>query len=216
MKIKAHNGDFEVDRLPDECPYCHNKIRPVPVFMIFNKHNGELMLVCPFEKCRKSFIAYYSKTNGLYSYLNKTTIGTLNKKEFTDRINEISQSFSEIYNESYSAEQMDLFEICGVGYRKSLEFLIKDYISIGKNDEETETIKKSSLASCIENYVTDTKIKSVAKRASWLGNDETHYYRKWKDKSLEDLKKLIELTVHWIEMEELTKSFEVDMPDKKK
>jgi hypothetical protein len=49
-------------------------------------------------------------------------------------------------------------------------------------------------------------------RAVWIGNDVTHYIRKWEGKNLEDLKKLIELTVHWIEMEALSKSFEDEMP----
>ncbi len=34
-----------------------------------------------------------------------------------------------------------------------------------------------------------------------------------KRKNLQDLKKLIELTVHWIEMEKLTESFEAEMPE---
>ena len=52
----------------------------------------------------------------------------------------------------------------------------------------------------------------MAERAIWLGNDETHYVRVWEAQSLADLKKLISLTLHWIEMEELTNSFEVNMP----
>ena len=69
------------------------------------------------------------------------------------------------------------------------------------------------LANCIKEFVTDERIKSVAKRAVWLGNDETHYVRKWETKNLVDLKKLISLTVHWIEMEKLTESFEEEMPE---
>jgi len=49
-------------------------------------------------------------------------------------------------------------------------------------------------------------------RAVWLGNDETHYLRKWEQKDLTDLKNLIGLTVHWIEMEELTETVMKDMP----
>jgi hypothetical protein len=56
----------------------------------------------------------------------------------------------------------------------------------------------------------------VAKRAAWLGNDETHYIRKWEDKDLDDLKKLIKLTVLWIEMEQMTKDALVEMPEGKK
>src|SRR5690606_5384417 len=127
-------------------------------------------------------------------------------------IEEISPSFVQIYNESYSAEQQGLIEICGVGFRKALEFLIKDY-SILNNPSEEDKILKMRLANCIKDYVSDERIKKVAKRAVWLGNDETHYVRKWETKNLQDLKKLIELTVHWIEMEKLTESFETDMPE---
>jgi hypothetical protein len=52
---------------------------------------------------------------------------------------------------------------------------------------------------------------TVASRAAWLGNDETHYLRTWEDKDLTDLKKLIELTVQWIEIEELARDVVVDM-----
>jgi len=117
-----------------------------------------------------------------------------------------------IYNEAFQAEQYRLTQICGPGYRKALEFLIKDY-AIKKHPTKEQTILKEQLMPCITNYTIDN-IKKVAKRAAWLGNDETHYIRKWENNDLQDLKKLVELTVHWIEMEELTKSLESDMPDR--
>jgi hypothetical protein len=69
------------------------------------------------------------------------------------------------------------------------------------------------LANCIATCIDDDKIKQMAKRAAWLGNDETHYVRKWADKDLNDLKNLISLTRHWIEMDQLTKDFVKDMPE---
>jgi hypothetical protein len=54
------------------------------------------------------------------------------------------------------------------------------------------------------------------KRAAWLGNDETHYVRKWEDKDLNDQKSLIEVTVHWIEMEAITNKILSEMPGGKK
>lgn len=120
--------------------------------------------------------------------------------------------FQVIYNQANSAEQLNLLEICGVGYRKAFEFLIKDYAKKNYPDE-IETIEKKALGRCINDYVEDERIKKVAKRAVWLGNDETHYVRKWEGKDLNDLKKLIELSLHWIEMEVLTESFEEDMPE---
>lgn len=64
--------------------------------------------------------------------------------------------------------------------------------------------------------MTNDNVKTTAERAAWIGNDETHYARRWEDKDLDDLKTLIELTVHWIEMEIMTKKMLGDMPQGKK
>lgn len=104
--------------------------------------------------------------------------------------------------------------ICGPGYRKSLEFLVKDYV-IKSHQDKVEEIKRLPLGRCISDYVADEKVKQVAARAVWLGNDETHYLRKWEGKDLTDLKILINLTVHWIEMDELTQQALKDMPEGK-
>ena len=50
------------------------------------------------------------------------------KEPLSDIISELSPNFCEIYNQAYIAEQTNLMQICGTGYRKSLEFLIKDYL----------------------------------------------------------------------------------------
>nr|ARK12910.1 hypothetical protein A6C57_22670 [Fibrella sp. ES10-3-2-2] len=173
---------------------------------------------CPDKNCRKCFIAYYEifKKSNLHQseshYLYKTSLGNLTSRTFSDEIVNISSGFVKIYNEAFAAEQQSLFEICGVGYRKALEFLIKDYV-IQKHPEKQNIIEKKLLGPCITDHVNDSRIKSVAKRAVWLGNDETHFIRRWEDKNLNDLKKLIDLTLHWIEAEVLTESFEDEMPE---
>ena len=115
-------------------------------------------------------------------------------RSFTETISKISPSFCTIYNQSLSAEQDGLKEICGVGYRKAIEFLIKDYL-ISKSPDQTDSIKKKSLSNCIKDDIVNDNIKAMAKRAAWLGNDETHYLRKWEGKELNDLKKLIDVTL---------------------
>ena len=42
------------------------------------------------------------------------------------------------------------------------------------------------------------KIKNLAKISAWIGNDETHYTRKHEELDIEDLKKFIEATVHFV------------------
>jgi hypothetical protein len=175
----------------------------------------EAIMICPNDDCSRAFIAYYTiyLNNKDTTFTGRTSIGTLVSKSFSESIKVISPQFVIIYNQAYASEQQGLFEICGVGYRKALEFLIKDY-TISKNEEAKEKIEKAPLAEVIKKYVDDSKIKSVATRAVWLGNDETHYLRKWEGRDLQDLKRLIDLTVHWIEMETLTLEFEKEMPEK--
>jgi len=98
-----------------------------------------------------------------------------------------------------------LSEVAGVGYRKSLEYLIKDYC-INQNPGREEDIKKRPVAQVIEGFVVNDNVKNCAKRAVWLGNDETHYVRKWLDKDVRDLKLLIQITVNLTRQEVITKN----------
>jgi hypothetical protein len=211
--ISTDMGQVVILGLPNKCPFCHRAINPDFRYGHKNGDILEVFFVCPHYACEKSFIGYYDiYLNGTCGFREQTTVGNLVGKEFGETIKSISENFIIIYNQAFAAEQQQLTEICGVGFRKALEFLIKDYIINNKPDSK-EKVEKKLLGVCISEYVDDERIKTVAKRAIWLGNDETHYIRKWEGKNLEDLKKLIDLTVHWIEMESLTKSFESEMPD---
>jgi len=64
----------------------------------------------------------------------------------------------------------------------------------------------------IREYVGSDQLKAVAERAAWLGNDETHYKRRWEDKDLTHLKTLVDLTIYWIEAEITTAEFIESMP----
>lgn len=61
--------------------------------------------------------------------------------------------------------------------------------------------------------VSGDKLPVVSRRAAWLGNDETHYERRWVGKDLVDLKKLIAAVEHFIAMEVLVKELPAEMPD---
>jgi len=123
---------------------------------------------------------------------------------------EISPQFAEIFSQATHAEEYGLDEVAGVGYRKSLEYLIKDYC-VAQHPDKEDDIKKRPIAQVIESFVTNENIKQCAKRAIWLGNDETHYVRKWMDKDIKDLKLLIQITVNWIQQEVITKKLLEDM-----
>lgn len=92
---------------------------------------------------------------------------------------------------------LELNQISGMGFRKVLEFLVKDFL-IMEQPLNKDSILSSSLGNCINEYIDSPQLKTVAQRASWLGNNQVHCLRKYNDKDVDDLKRLINLSVHWI------------------
>jgi hypothetical protein len=169
----------------------------VPNYLCIDENN--VFASCCNNSCRSHFVIAPNK-NGIYVNILPNSIPS--NKEFSEIITSISPTFSTIYNQAFHAEQVHLDQICGVGYRKALEFLIKDYLISKETDENViENIKNKFLNNCIQENIQNENIKKVAKRAVWLGNDETHYNRRWADKDVSHLKQLIELTIRWIENE---------------
>lgn len=191
--------------LPDQCPICNHGISPT-YLLIYKKngHNFELLCGCPKNDCGSLFFAGYSgdifSYSSFYSNMNYLYPKTKVQKEFNLDIKKTSPTFVEIYNQAYQAEQDNLTLICGGAYRKSLEFLLKDYIIRLHPDEEEKVKNTYSIQRCIDEYIEHDKLKAMAERATWLGNDETHYIKKWEDKDINDLKNLIEVTIYFITM----------------
>lgn len=196
-----------------ECPYCHRDIETQPlVYVNFEDNNFQVLLKC--KSCQNAFVAHTVKDRqGYHNITELSKGGELKKSEFSKEIIELSPAFVQIFCEAEFAEQEKLMEICGVGYRKALEFLIKDYLIKIKPKEE-ESIKKKFLGNCIKEDIDNPKIKQIAEKATWLGNDETHYIRKWETKDLTDLKTLISITVNYILMELQANNYIAEMGSK--
>jgi hypothetical protein len=224
VEVSVSNVKCTIDRHPDECPICRIKGFPKPIAATregcFFKADLELAYVCPNSDCCEMFIAYFympdhgikTSNSHIYRFKGARPLQPVPRK-FSKFIQDTSNDFCSIAQEAGIAEQYGLTQICGVGYRKALEFLIKDYL-IKKRPADAEAIKATLLGKCIENYITDVNTKEVAKRAAWLGNDEVHYERRWIDKDLSDLKRMINLVLHWMEAAHLTEEALVSMPSK--
>ena len=219
-------GNESVNKYPDECPICHEGIHPLPCYAYIIPHNDypdtyeemQAIFRCPRNSCNALFVAFYRKSTGVHSsgkfyYQDTFRLQSFKPEAFPETINKISERFSRIYNQSKIAEGNNLLEICGPGYRKALEFLVKDYL-ISSDPTLTDKVKSELLGESIKR-IDDQRIQKCAKHAAWLGNDETHYYRKWEDKDLEDLKTLIRLTVIWIESTLLTEGYNDEMSSPK-
>lgn len=116
-----------------------------------------------------------------------------------DEIKTVSPKFVEIYTQAITAEHYGLNEISGIALRKAIEFLIKDYLINYKKKPEAE-VKKLLLGKAI-NLIDNPKIQVLARATSWIGNDETHYERRYEDKDVNDMKRFITALLHFISFE---------------
>lgn len=207
-----------LDGQPEECPACHKGQKPHDLNLSFlstekkdNFHRLQRVYRCVFTECEAMFIAIYAYPLEDKALFVRSTPQRFVAKGWEESIKAVSPDFVEIYSQASEAESRELDKIAGPGYRKALEFLVKDWL-IANNTDEAENIRNKLLGNCINEYINEGVIKDVASRASWLGNDETHYSRKWTEKDINDLKRLIELTASWINMLELSSHAVQDMP----
>lgn len=208
---------------PNMCPICHTtisaKIVSASSELVELHHQLRVVYQCPNAKCLELFIGSYIGHTGGQGKIRCNLIGveplSFEKVKFSEEINNLSPTFGVVYNQALEAEGRNLNEICGMGYRKAFEFLVKDF-AIKYNPEQEEQIKTKLLGPCIKDYILDPRIKDLAERAAWLGNDETHYVRKWEGKDVGHLKQLIELVRLKIEQELLYEKFLTDMPGGKR
>lgn len=194
----------DIKDVPNICPRCHHAINAeYKDGCVKDTIDFDLYFKCP--NCHRGFIGQYR--NG-YHFSSAPLL--YRKQSFEKEIGDISPNFIEIFNQSLEAESQNLTQLTGIGLRKALEFLIKDFLIYKKPNDE-ENIKKIQLSRCINNYIDDVKLKQISERAVWLGNDETHYIRKWEDKDIKDLKLLIQVTVNMIHNDLLTEKYLSEM-----
>lgn len=177
-----------------KCPQCDVLQRPLFHNALYA--NGKVYLLCYCEDCKNTYIAEYEckrRTNSTENYdLNDfITAYPSDKKHshFDNSINSLSPMFVKIYDQSLTANSFGLDEIAGMGFRKALEFLVKDY-AISLFPSEKDKIEKMHLSDTIDriNY---QPITDIAKPCIKVLNDETHYFRKFEKVEVENINKLI-------------------------
>lgn len=195
----------------EKCPICHAHIVAQDIRSVVYMHGDQtyatVLNFC--SGCQSCFISTYnaehtSTVKSEYKAIELISSDPVKyvAEEFEDCLATLSPTFVEIYNQSKQAETMSLNHIAGMGYRKSLEFLIKDY-AIHFNPNKEEEIKSMFLAPCIKAYIDSPKIKTLAEKSVWLGNDETHYIRRHPDLDVQDMKRFIKACYTYI-ISELT------------
>jgi hypothetical protein len=219
---KIRDELIPVDDFPDECPFCHQKIHPSYLvgFMLYDSVNRfDAIFQCPDLTCEEFIQVMYidvkyneklDKPSGKPYVLSYMSGGIFEPEKFDRQIRKISPKFIKIYNQALEADAGGLKEISGLGFRKALEFLLKDYTTL-IHPQDKEKISKMPISQVINIYVKEEDIKQIAHRAIWLGNDWAHYTKAFENNTVEDLRKLIKLTTSWIEFKHNTEKYKSEI-----
>lgn len=195
IDLQGGQTQVRLEEVPDVCPRCHRNVHPkdIATTILRERESCQEVFRCTHQKCQELFIATYRSTQRqsvqqlpIFELVNVAP-WSARQTEFPVTVQEASPTFVEIYNQAIVAESQNLTQLVGIGLRKSLEFLIKDFACLEQPEQE-ESIRATQLGTCISQFISEQNVKECAKRAAWLGNDETHYIRKWETRDVKDLK----------------------------
>src|SRR5665213_999802 len=127
-----------IDRFPDECPFCHGREKQAPqnrTLLAVTNARGEyelfLAMRCLLESCGRTYFGVYRKAGStsaadytLAEFMPPTPLRIRREKA----VENISRDFYEIYDQASVADEYGLSLIAGAGYRKAIEYLVKDYV----------------------------------------------------------------------------------------
>lgn len=219
-------GNFFIEN-PNFCPYCHTAIEAKPLFQTLDYQGERFVSIwnCTFSGCGKTFVVSQKKIdskNFIFDrFLDGLPKGPIFPKPIIELLdanssneNNTSQTkFIKTYLQSLVAESQGLDEIAGMGYRKAIEYLVKDW-AIHKFPTDKDKIQKLWLSDIIKNYFNDD-LKEILDRATWLGNDQSHYNKLFEEFNIVHLKELIDLIM--VELDrEFKKRHYIENIEKKK
>lgn len=197
------------DLIPTECPRCgYSGIQSVlgvtPVHQGLDKNSFTVSFVVCDTICEHCLhpSSYFVTLNGFGNPDNASLIVPLRRYQvnFSKEISELSPSFVKTYDQAQIAESLKLDSIAGMGYRKALEMLVTDYamkyLKVSKSDAESLPL------STLIKKIPDTSIMQTALAGAWIGNDETHYFRKNPEFGINQLKAWLSAFIKYVEMQQ--------------
>lgn len=184
--------DFEVPKL---CPYCNKSGIPTAVgdYLANDGFVDKYNFLFQYSNCNNIFFAKYIDPNW-EPQIYPPPVPPL---DLPPEMETIAPEFHEIYQQAYKAEKENLDKISGMGYRKSIEFLIKPYVLSFSDASDKDKILSEPLSATI-GKIKDDNIRALALASTWLGNDQTHYVPKHPEYDIAELKNYIKYLCHSI------------------
>jgi hypothetical protein len=216
MQFQHHSRGLSIEN-PSECPHCHKGIEPKFIHLSVIQNDIYSIWNCTFKDCKKQFITHHLLLENFQidfvGYLDGSPVCPY----WPQYISSLNSKFIETYKQSLKAESIGLDEIAGMGFRKAIEYLVKDYL-INRNPELKGSLEDKLLMAVIKenfNSTQESDLKDLLVRATWLGNDMTHYLKYHIDFNINDLKDLIQLVMDEIHSIEQKRHYIEKMQSKK-
>lgn len=189
--------------VPVECPHCGAYSTPQIIDQTYLTQPGMKIWLFLFynDCCDKQSFALYKKRSGSAEFLG--ILPSVHKiPQLPESLSKISPRFVSLYQQSFDAEQNSYYELAGSGYRNAIEVLIKDFAIQELKIPEKEVCKKS-LFQAIESYLPSINASISADVMRVLGNDYTHYERKYENVDFQVLKRYMQIFINSIDCEYL-------------
>lgn len=196
---------------PRICSHCNNTGEQTPIDGILMKSHNDLAAGIIFTGCplcgatSMHYLQSFRKGIGteLFYEVSQSFPKKYKNVEIPKAIQDKFPDFIEIFNQAKSAEEANLDQLAGMGYRKAIEFLVTDYLlkyPAEGVEEKWLTSPKTSLISKI-GKLKNERIKQLATAITYLGNDETHYARRHPEYDLAKMKAFIHVLLSDIDNE---------------
>ena len=210
VSSKRDDYTFAIDK-PRICPRCGQSGNHIHIRSEINRQDNILAAIFECTSCIELFFSIYfvvtpradfSNYSGpIMTVLFQVLPNEHMETELPQEINGFYPEFHKIYEQSLVAEANGLNLITGISYRKSLEFLVKQYL-IDMFPDDEQSIRTETLGQSIKR-IQYPLIQKLATAATWLGNDEGHFTRKHIDYNVTDMKKFIVALSHLIVAEKV-------------
>lgn len=203
--IQYNKNNYKV---PKACPHCNS--------IAYSQYIGHTRINCDshvyefviFKKncCNREFLCIYQQTieenfqrNSEYELLYCIP-EIIDTDRIPSCIPNIAPRFLDLYNQSISALNNNLNDLAIMGFRSSLELLIKEYAINFLNEAESD-VAKQKLTEANRNYFTSINLADLSNYIRVIGNDIVHFERKYQPADPEDLRYCIRLILNKIELE---------------
>lgn len=200
------NSGFFVTKQPSLCPFCKRVFSPIAIGetegVIFTDKTKTTFLIFQCQHCKKIGVGEYEHIDtASYGRPIYQPIGsdyffpkeTFAPKDFDKAVKDNFPEFVSAYHQAEKAQQIGCEDLAGMGYRKAAEILIKDF-AILSNPHADNKIQKLGVSDVINQFFSfDRDFWKMAQGVWTLGNDYSHYKKKYEDKDISFLKKVLDL-----------------------